>query len=80
MPVGVAKVERKDMPVYLTGLGSVQAFNSVSVKSRVDGQLTRVAFKEGQHVNKGDLLAVIDPRPYEVALSQAQAARSICWG
>ncbi|HEY7096044.1 MAG TPA: efflux RND transporter periplasmic adaptor subunit [Terriglobales bacterium] len=72
--VGVANAERKDMPVYLTGLGSVTAFNSVNVKTRVDGQLTQVAFKEGQHVQKGDLLAVIDPRPYEVALSQAQAA------
>jgi multidrug efflux system membrane fusion protein len=74
IPVGVAQAQVKDMPVYLTGLGSVQAFNAVSVKSRVDGQLVQVAFKEGQQVNKGALLAVIDPRPYEVALSQAQAA------
>ena len=74
IPVGVAEAQVKDMPVYLTGLGSVQAFNAVSVRSRVDGQLIQVAFKEGQQVNKGDLLAVIDPRPYEVALSQAQAA------
>lgn len=73
VPVGVATAKKTDMPVYLTGLGSVQAFNTVSVKSRVDGQLVQVAFKEGQHVNKGDLLAVVDPRPYEVALSQAQA-------
>lgn len=73
MPVGVATAQRKDIPVYLTGLGSVQAFNSVNVKSRVDGQLTQVAFREGQQVQKGELLAVIDPRPYEVALSQAQA-------
>jgi multidrug efflux system membrane fusion protein len=73
MPVGVATAKKMDMPVYLTGLGSVQAFNTVSVKSRVDGQLVQVAFKEGQHVNKGDLLAVVDPRPFEVALSQAQA-------
>jgi membrane fusion protein, multidrug efflux system len=74
IPVGVAQAQIKDMPVYLTGLGSVQAFNAVSVKSRVDGQLIQVAFKEGQQVNKGELLAIIDPRPYEVALSQAQAA------
>lgn len=73
MPVGVATAQQRDFPVYLSGLGSVTAFNTVSVKSRVDGQLVQVAFKEGQHVNKGDLLAVIDPRPYEVQLSQAQA-------
>lgn len=71
--VAVAKAEIRDLPVYLTGLGSVTAFNTVVVKSRLDGQLVTVAFKEGQHVNKGDLLAVIDPRPYEVALSQAEA-------
>lgn len=73
VPVGVATTERRDMPVYLAGLGSVTAFNTVSVKSRVDGQLLQVNFKEGQFVNKGDLLAVVDPRPFEVALSQAQA-------
>lgn len=73
MPVSVATAKTEDMPVYLTGLGSVTAFNTVSVRSRVDGQLVQVAFKEGQHVNKGDLLAIIDPRPYEVALEQAQA-------
>jgi multidrug efflux system membrane fusion protein len=73
VPVGVVTAERRDMPIYLKGLGSVTAFNTVSIKSRVDGQLAQVNFKEGQYVNKGDLLAVIDPRPYEVALSQAQA-------
>lgn len=73
IPVGVATAERKDVPVYLTGLGSVLAFNTVSIKSRVDGQLTEVNFKEGQNVKAGQLLALIDPRPYEVALSQAQA-------
>ena len=73
MPVGVATAKQRDFPVYLSGLGSVTAFNTVSVKSRLDGQLVQVAFKEGQQVNKGDLLAVIDPRPYEVQLSQAQA-------
>ncbi|HTD24186.1 MAG TPA: MdtA/MuxA family multidrug efflux RND transporter periplasmic adaptor subunit [Terriglobales bacterium] len=71
--VTVAKAGRQDLPVYLTGLGSVTASNTVSIKSRVDGQLVTVAFKEGQQVRKGDLLAVIDPRPFEVQLSQAQA-------
>ena len=74
IPVSVATAEKRDMPVYLTGLGSVTAFNTVSVRPRVDGQLLDVNFREGQHVNQGDLLVVIDPRPYEVALSQAQAA------
>jgi len=74
VPVGVATTQRRDVPVYLKGLGSVTASNTVSVKSRVDGQLAQVNFKEGQNVNKGDLLAVIDPRPYQVALDQAQAS------
>lgn len=74
VPVSVAPAERRDMPYYLTGLGSVSAFYTVSIKSRVDGELVQVNFKEGQFVNKGDLLAVIDPRPYQVALEQAQAA------
>ena len=73
VPVGVATAERRDVPVYLKGLGSVTASNTVSVKSRVDGQLAQVNFREGQNVNKGDLLAVIDPRPFQVALDQAQA-------
>jgi membrane fusion protein, multidrug efflux system len=73
IPVAVAKAENRDMPVYLSGLGSVEAFNTVVVKSRIDGQLVDIKFREGQEVNKGDLLAVIDPRPYEVALSQAEA-------
>jgi multidrug efflux system membrane fusion protein len=73
VPVGVVTAERRDVPVYLKGLGSVTAFNTVSVKSRVDGQLVQVNFKEGQYVKQGELLALIDPRPYEVALSQAQA-------
>ena len=73
VPVSVATAERRDMPYYLTGLGSVTAYYTVSVKSRVDGQLMEVNFKEGQTVKNGDLLAVIDPRPYQVALEQAQA-------
>ena len=76
MPVGVATAQRRDMPYYLTGLGSVTAFYTVNVKSRVDGQLEGVKFKEGDNVKQGELLAVIDPRPYEVQLSQAQATLS----
>jgi multidrug efflux system membrane fusion protein len=73
VPVSVATAERRDMPFYLTGLGSVNAYYTVSVKSRVDGQLMQVNFKEGQTVKNGELLAVIDPRPYQVVLDQAQA-------
>ena len=60
-----------DMPVYLQGLGTVTAFNTVTVKTRIDGQLISVNFKEGQFVHQGDVLAEIDPRPYQVALDQA---------
>jgi len=73
VPVGVATVKERDFPVYLTGLGSVQAFNTVSLKSRVDGQIMQVNFQEGQDVRKGQLLLVIDERPYQVALATAQA-------
>jgi len=73
IPVAVATAEVRDLPVLLNGLGSVEAFNTVAVKTRIDGQLVQVNFKEGQEVKQGDLLAVIDPRPYEVQLSQAQA-------
>jgi multidrug efflux system membrane fusion protein len=73
VPVAVSTARRMDLPVYLSGLGSVTPWNSVSIKSRVDGQLTQVSFKEGQQVQKGQLLAVIDPRPFEVQLAQAQA-------
>jgi len=72
VPVVTATTRRGEMPVYLTGLGSVTAFNTVTVRSRVDGQLTQVAFQEGQFVHAGDLLAEIDPRPFEVQLTQAE--------
>jgi membrane fusion protein, multidrug efflux system len=74
IPVAVASAEQRDFPVYLSGLGSVQASNTVSLKSRVDGQIVQIAFKEGQSVKQGELLLVIDPRPYQVALEQAEAA------
>lgn len=72
LPVAVANVSRTDVPVRLTALGSVTAFNTVTVRPRVDGQLMRVMFREGQLVNRGDLLAEIDPRPFQVQLEQAQ--------
>lgn len=73
MPVTVTPVQVEDVPYYLTGLGSVTAFYTVSVKSRVDGELVQVNFREGQNVKQGDLLAVIDPRPFQVQLEQAEA-------
>jgi membrane fusion protein, multidrug efflux system len=72
VPVAVASVGREDVPVRLSGLGSVAAFNTVTVRPRVDGQLMRVLFREGQFVKRGDLLAEIDPRPFQVQLEQAQ--------
>lgn len=74
IPVAVSPAEQRDFPVYLSGLGNVQASNTVSLKSRVDGQIVQIAFKEGQFVKQGDLLLVIDPRPYQVQLEQAEAA------
>jgi multidrug efflux system membrane fusion protein len=72
VPVVVATAQRGDLPVYFNGLGTVTAFNTVTVRSRVDGQLVSIAFKEGQFVHEGDLLAQIDPRPFQVQLEQAQ--------
>jgi len=74
IPVAVAPAQQRDFPIYLSGLGSVQAYNTVSLKSRVDGQIVQIAFKEGQVVKQGELLIVIDPRPYQVAAEQAEAA------
>jgi multidrug efflux system membrane fusion protein len=73
VPVHVAVVSTRDVPVYLSGLGSVQATNSVIVRSRVDGQIEKIAFEEGQLVHEGDLLVQIDPAPFKAALDQATA-------
>lgn len=72
IPVQVAPVEQKTMPIYLTALGTVTAYNTVTIKTRVDGQLILVAVREGQAVRKGQLLAQIDPSPYAAALAQAE--------
>src|SRR5579883_2529080 len=76
IPVTVGTAEAKDVPVYLRGLGTVQANNTVAVKSRVDGQIQQVEFTEGQEVKAGDRLFQIDPRPYQAALDQAQATKA----
>jgi len=76
VPVSIAPVVKADFPVYLSGLGTVQGFNTVVVRTRVDGQVDKIAFKEGQLVNQGDLLAQIDPRPFGAALDQAKAKKA----
>jgi multidrug efflux system membrane fusion protein len=75
VPVTVATVTTADLPVYLQGLGTVQGFNTVVVRTRVDGQIDTIAFKEGQLVEQGDLIAQIDPRPFQAALDQAKAKK-----
>ncbi|MNQ60942.1 Multidrug resistance protein MdtA precursor [compost metagenome] len=72
VPVRVATITQGDFPVYLKALGTVTALNTVNVRGRVDGELVKLPFEEGQQVKAGDLLAVIDPRPYQVALQQAE--------
>jgi multidrug efflux system membrane fusion protein len=73
VPVATATATKGELPVFLNGLGSVDAFNTVTVKSRVDGQLVSIAFREGQYVEKGAPLAEIDPRPFQVQVAQAEA-------
>src|SRR6266700_3598505 len=73
IPVMASKVQRTDVPIVLTGLGTVQAFNSVLVKSRVDGQIVKLNFSEGKDVHAGDVLVEIDPAPFAATLAQAQA-------
>ena len=74
--VTVSPVEKADFPVYLSGLGTVQGFNTVQVRTRVDGQIDKIAFQEGQLVKQGDLLVEIDPRPFQAVLDQAKAKKA----
>src|SRR5882724_11923431 len=74
--VDTAAANHTDVPIYLQGLGTVQAFYTVTVTARVDGELQKIAFTEGQQVHKGDLLAQIDPRPNQAAYEQAVATRA----
>jgi membrane fusion protein, multidrug efflux system len=76
IPVVVSAAEQKDVPIYLDGLGTVQAYNTVTVRAMVDGPLVKVNFVEGQDVKKGDLLAQIDPRTYQAALDQAAGKKA----
>jgi len=73
-PVSVATVKKQDFAVYLPGLGAVISLNTVTVKTLVDGEMTHVLFREGQVVSRGEILAEIDPRPFEVQLTQAEGA------
>jgi membrane fusion protein, multidrug efflux system len=75
VPVTVAEAGEGDVPIYFDGLGTVQAVNTVAIRTQVNGKLQSVNFVEGQHVSKGDTLAVIDPRPFQAALDQAKAKR-----
>jgi multidrug efflux system membrane fusion protein len=76
VPVTVAVAEKQDLPIYLTGLGAVQASFTVGIRPQVDGKLEQVLFKEGEHVRKGDVLAKIDPRLYQAALDKAKASKA----
>ncbi|HUD88998.1 MAG TPA: efflux RND transporter periplasmic adaptor subunit [Xanthobacteraceae bacterium] len=77
VPVSIATASRQDVPLYLTGLGTVQALFTVGIHAQVDGKLQDVSFKEGQRVKKGDVLAKIDPRLYQAALDQAKAHKAM---
>lgn len=75
-PIAVAQAARKDVPIYVNGLGTVQAYQTVTVKSQVEGQLVAIPFREGQDVKAGDVLAKIDPRTYQAQLDQAEANKA----
>ena len=73
--VVLGQAQQRDTPIYLDGIGTVSAFNTVTIRSQVDGQLQRIAFREGQDVKAGDLIAEIDPRPFTAALDAAKARK-----
>ena len=77
VPVVAGTVAQHDVPIYLTGVGTVIAYNTVLVTSQVQGQIVSINFVEGQHVHKGDLLAQIDPRPYQAQIDQMTATRDL---
>lgn len=76
VPVTVASAQRQDVPIMLDAIGTVQALNTITIRAQVDGQLTEIAFTEGQMVKRGDVLARIDPRSYQAALDQAVAKKA----
>ncbi len=76
VPVAVAPAEKRDLPIYVRGIGTVEAWRSVNMRAEVTGYLQSINFKEGQEVKQGDLLAMIDPRPYAAALAQAAAKKA----
>ena len=76
LPVVTQTIQNSDFPVYLNGLGIVQPYNTVTVRSRVDGQVIKVGFRQGQMVKEGDVLVQIDPRPFQAALEMAQAKKA----
>jgi multidrug efflux system membrane fusion protein len=76
IPVTVAQAKTADFPVYLNGLGAVEPYQTVLIRSRIDGAVTKIAFKQGQMVKEGDVLVQIDPRPYQAALDQALAKKT----
>src|SRR4051794_28754216 len=73
VPVVAGVAMQKDVPIFLDGLGTIQALNTVTVRARVDGQLEKLAIKEGEEVKEGELIAQLDPAPFQAALEQAQA-------
>lgn len=75
VPVEAARAEKRDLPVYISGIGTVQAWRSVQVRAEVTGYVQSLHFREGQEVKQGDLLAMIDPRPYAAVLAEAQAKK-----